>query len=133
MVNISVHIGAMVSGVNSRWRPVMCRGLQGSMQGPVLLSIFINDLDYGAEYTLSKFADATKLEEVADRTDGRAAIQRDFKRLEKQAGRNLMKFSKKKCTVLHLGRNNLKLQDMPPIWKVALQRKTTRGVLVVRN
>ena len=84
----------------------MSRGLQGSMQCPVLLSIFINDLDYGAEYTLSKFADATKLEEVADRTDGRAAIQRDFKRLEKQAGRNLMKFSKKKCTVLHLGRNN---------------------------
>lgn len=108
----------------------MSRVLQGSIQDPVLLNIFINDLDYGAEYALSKFADATKLE-VADTTDGRAAIQRDFKRPEEWAERNLMKFSKKR-TVLHLGRNSLELQDMPPNWKAALQ-KTTRGVLVVSN
>lgn len=92
----------------------MSRVLQGSIQGPVLSNIFVNDLDYGAEYALSKFADATKLGEVADTTDGRAGIQRDFKRPEKWAGRKLTKFSKKKRTVLHLGRNSLELQDMPP-------------------
>ena len=35
--------------------------------------------------------------------DGRATLQRDLDRLEKWAGRNLMKFSKTKCNILISG------------------------------
>ncbi|KAK4832091.1 hypothetical protein QYF61_020706 [Mycteria americana] len=76
---------------------------QESILGPILFSIFINDLDDGTEYTLSKFAGNTKLEGMPDTPEGCVAIQGDLNSLEKWAHRNLMKFIKENCKVLHLG------------------------------
>lgn len=62
--------------------------------GPVLLNLFINDLDDGLGCALSKFAGDTRLGGVAYSWKGQAAIQRDLDRLEKWADRDLVKFSK---------------------------------------
>ncbi|PKU39799.1 rna-directed dna polymerase from mobile element jockey-like [Limosa lapponica baueri] len=77
----------------------------GSMLGPILLNVFINDVEIGIGCTHIKLADDTKLSGVADILEGRGVIQRDLDRLEKWVHVNLMKFNKARCKVLHLGQD----------------------------
>ncbi len=56
----------VISDSETGWRPVTNSISHGSVLGPNLFNIFISEPDDGIDFTLSKFADGTKLGGVVE-------------------------------------------------------------------
>jgi len=77
----------MTSDKESGWVAGTSGVPQRSILVPVLFNIFFIDLDIRTESTLSKFADETKVIEMARVPDDCAAVQTDLNKLAKWADR----------------------------------------------
>ena len=88
---------------------------QGSVLGPVLFLIFINDLPLDVISPINLFADDSKVfsrivsdknKKLSGTQDGHDILQRDLDNIKEWADKWQMKFNVEKCKVMHLGGSN---------------------------
>ena len=97
-----------VNGSESKWAPVLSGIPQGSILGPILFSLFVNDLPNEIQSLISLFADDTKIYIPLTSDDSAQQLQEDLWKLEMWADMMQMRFHPLKCKVMHLGRTNQK-------------------------
>ena len=95
-----------VKGFWSRWRRVLSGIPQGSVLGPVLFLVFIDDLEEELRSEVLKFADDTKIFGRVDSEGASEDLQRDLDRLVQWSEVWQMRFNVDKCKVMHLGKRN---------------------------
>ena len=98
----------VLNGEMSLWAAVLSGVPQGSVLGPLLLLIFINDLDMSgteAEIIL-KFADDTKIAQRIRNDEDRRSLQAALEGLTNWANLWGMSFNVQKCKVMHVGHAN---------------------------
>ena len=96
----------VINGTSSDWRSVTSGVPQGSVLGPLLFIIYINDLDLGLVSKISKFADDTKMGINADSEATVKQLQEDLKRIGEWSEKWQMPFNLDKCKVMHIGHKN---------------------------
>ena len=99
----------VLNGEASEWADVLSGVPQGSVLGPTLFLIFINDIDRAVDVTSSvllKFADDTKVARVVETEEQRGELQDTINRLVEWSAEWQMLFNAGKCHILHLGGRN---------------------------
>ena len=99
----------ILNGKSSSWRSVESGVPQGSVLGPTLFLIFINDIDCAAEVVegvIKKFADDTKCFMVVESDEERERFQLMLDNLSRWSSEWQMSFNTDKCHILHTGKHN---------------------------
>ncbi len=96
----------VLQGTNSEWLPVISGVPQGSVLGPVLVVVYINDLPDEVKSKLFMYADDTKVIRRVGNGDDGMELQKDLEHLCEWAKVWQLNFNVGKCKVMHFGHRN---------------------------
>ena len=99
-----------LNGFKSEWQKVLSGVPQGSVLGPLLFIIYLNDLESKLGCKVFKFADDTKLVKTVNDLESSFELQKILDRLIAWAEKWQMEFNVKKCKVSHIGSTNGKFE-----------------------
>lgn len=106
-----------INGSSSEWAEVTSGVPQGSVLGPLLFVLFINDLPEVSDSIVKLFADDAKLYSTASTLAECEKIQRNIDNLYEWSQKWLLKFHPDKCKVMKIGKNHqeftYKMGDVP--------------------
>ena len=83
---------------------------QGSVLGPVLFLLYVNEIPNVVQSEMKMFADDAKMYRVITKDHGAESLQKDVDNLEKWSETWLLEFNTSKCKVMHCGLSNQKMQ-----------------------
>ena len=100
----------VINGKSSNLAPVISAIPQGSVLGPILFLIYVNDLPEMARSKLKLFADDTKLYKSIKDVADKEILQTDLNSLIGWSNKWQLPFNIGKCKLLHLGTENPEFQ-----------------------
>ena len=126
-----------VNGSFSSWREV-CSGVpQGSVLGPLLFLLFVNDLPDWIRTNIRLFADDAKLWKEISCLEDREELQADLDRLRRWSDEWLLEFNPIKCNVMHIGhdlKTEYSIQQGGRMWKLEeISEVRDLGIVVSRD
>ena len=108
----------VVNGVSSKYLPVLSGVPQGSVLGPLLFLIYINDLttiDISEGSKIVLYADDILLYRPVSSDSDFAALQNDIDKIHAWASSNYMTFNESKCKVMQVSRKRSPLSPDTPL------------------
>ena len=93
-----------VNGSKSDWSPVVSGVPQGTVLGPVLFNIFINDIVDTVDSETRLFADDCVCYRPIEKDQDYVQLQRDIDHLTSWAKEWYMRFEPSKCKIMHITR-----------------------------
>ena len=95
-----------MDGEVSNWKSVLSGVPQGSVLGPILFLVYIDDLEEGVTGNILKSADDTKLFRKTKEIGDKQKLQDDIDKLVRWSEKWQMLFNVGKCKCLHTGPGN---------------------------
>ena len=96
----------VINGTTSEWKLVTSGIPQGSVLGPLLFVLFINDLSDNIIHHIKLYADDSKIIAIIESDADAENLQADIDKAVEWSNTWCMPFNEKKCTVMHIGRPN---------------------------
>jgi len=126
-----------VRGSHSDWVEVSSGVPQGSVLGPLLFVVFVNDIPEWIKSNVRMFADDTKVwTRISSLEDGEV-LQNDLNNLTSWSDKWKLGFNPEKCKVMHIGHSfetkyRMKIQEK--VWELEeTKEERDLGIIVTSN
>ena len=96
----------VLNGTSSQWAPVKSGVPQGSVLGPLLFVLYINDLPDNVTCGIKLFADDTKIYSTIKNISNILLLQKNLDMVNEWSHKWLLKFNADKCKLLQLGNSS---------------------------
>ena len=126
-----------VRGYHSDWVQVTTGVPQGSLLGPLLCLLFINDIPEWIRSNVKMFTDDTKVWTTISAMEDGQVLQEDLDNIMSWSDKWKVGFNPEKCKVMHIGHSfniEYKMTVQGKDWKLAeTKEETDLGILVTNS